>query len=102
MSYEAIQDIDSQLFRAYDIRGMVDHTLTSDAVYTIARAIGSEARMRSITTLVVGRDGRLSGPELLAALVAGLRDSGINVIDCGMVPTPVLYYASIMTARTEL
>lgn len=92
--YECQSNCDPQLFRAYDIRGMVDNSFTPDTVYTIARAIGAEALARAQQRVVIARDGRLSGPALLKALAAGLLDAGVDVIDLGMVPTPVLYYAT--------
>ena len=83
-----------EIFKAYDIRGVVDRTLTEEAVRQIGRAIGSEALDRGRRTLVIGRDGRLSGPRLAAALSEGLQAAGCDVIDIGMVPTPVLYFAT--------
>jgi len=86
--------LDPSIFKAYDIRGIVDKSLTEEAVEIIGRAIGSEAQKRGETHIFVGRDGRLSGPRLSAALISGLRQSGCDVTDVGMVPTPVLYYAA--------
>ena len=86
--------LSSEIFRAYDIRGIVDQTLTESAVYWIARAFGSEAVERGISTVVVGRDGRLSGPRLLPIILRGLVDTGINVINIDLVPTPELYFAT--------
>lgn len=86
--------IDPSIFRAYDIRGVVNQTLTTHAVRQIGRAIGSEAIQRGRNTVVVGRDGRLSGPSLVEALVAGLNETGCDVKDIGCVPTPVLYFAA--------
>jgi phosphomannomutase/phosphoglucomutase len=86
--------IDASIFRAYDIRGVVNQTLTVDAVKQIGRAIGSEALQRGRQTVVVGRDGRLSGPALSEALIAGLTETGCNVQDIGVAPTPVLYFAA--------
>ena len=86
--------IDPSIFRAYDIRGVVGKTLTTAGVRQIGRAIGSEAIQRGRNTVVVGRDGRLSGPELVDALVAGLNATGCDVKDIGVVPTPVLYFAA--------
>ncbi|MHB8679751.1 MAG: phosphomannomutase/phosphoglucomutase [Rudaea sp.] len=86
--------IDRSIFRAYDIRGVLGKTLTAGVARQIGRAIGSEAQQRNLKEIVVGRDGRLSGPELSAALIEGLRATGCNVIDIGAVPTPVLYFAT--------
>ena len=83
-----------EIFKAYDIRGIVGKTLTPAIVERIGQAIGSAARARHQTRVVVGRDGRLSGPELVAALARGLAGSGCEVIDIGMVPTPVVYFAT--------
>jgi len=83
-----------EIFKAYDIRGIVGRTLTPAVVELIGQALGSEARDRGRTTVVIGRDGRLSGPELAAALAAGLRRSGVDVIDVGQVATPMLYFAA--------
>ncbi len=82
------------IFRAYDIRGVVDSTLTTEGAYEIGRAIGSEAWVRGEQAVVVARDGRFSGPKLSEALIRGLRESGRDVIDIGRVPTPVLYFAT--------
>ncbi|RLA01206.1 MAG: phosphomannomutase/phosphoglucomutase, partial [Gammaproteobacteria bacterium] len=87
-------DIDATIFRAYDIRGVVDQTLTQAAVTQIGRAIGSEALQRGRNTFVVGRDGRLSGPDLSRALIEGIISTGCDVKDIGCVPTPVLYFAT--------
>jgi phosphomannomutase/phosphoglucomutase len=85
--------VDPSIFRAYDIRGVVGDTLTTGVARMIGRAIGSEARDRGLTEIVVGRDGRLSGPDLVFALINGLRSTGIDVIDIGAAPTPVTYFA---------
>jgi len=87
-------DIDATIFRAYDIRGVVDQSLTTAAVRLIGRAIGSETLQRGRDTVVVGRDGRLSGPSLSEALIAGIASTGCDVKDIGCVPTPVLYFAT--------
>jgi phosphomannomutase/phosphoglucomutase len=85
--------IDPAIFRAYDIRGVVGTQLTEDAVEQIGRALGSECYARGSQRIVVGRDGRLSGPMLQAALMRGLTASGMQVLDVGSVPTPVVYFA---------
>ncbi|MCK5497857.1 MAG: phosphomannomutase/phosphoglucomutase [Gammaproteobacteria bacterium] len=87
-------DLSPVIFRAYDIRGVVGETLSASVVHEIGRAIGSEANERGQQSVVVARDGRLSGPELSEALIKGLRASGRDVIDIGVVPTPVLYFAT--------
>src|SRR5512139_1422107 len=84
----------AEIFKAYDIRGIVDTTLTVEGVEQIGRALGSEARARSVASVVIGRDGRLSGPKLTQALARGLQASGVDVIDIGQVPTPVVYFAA--------
>ncbi|MDH5391935.1 MAG: phosphomannomutase/phosphoglucomutase [Gammaproteobacteria bacterium] len=86
--------IAASIFKAYDIRGIVDETLTDEAVELIGRAYGSEALAQSQKTVVIARDGRLSSPKISAALSKGLRSTGCDVIDIGMVPTPVLYFAT--------
>ena len=85
---------DPSIFKAYDIRGIVDKTLTEEAVRAIGAAFGSEALERGQREVAVGRDGRLSGPRLAAALIEGLRSTGIAVVDIGMVATPMLYFAT--------
>lgn len=84
----------ASIFRAYDIRGVVGDTLSVDYADAIGRAIGSEARSLGLSHIAVARDGRLSGAELLAALSRGLVATGMEVVDVGAVPTPVLYYAA--------
>ncbi|GHC24624.1 phosphomannomutase/phosphoglucomutase [Aidingimonas halophila] len=92
--------VPASIFRAYDIRGIVDDTLTEDNVECIGRAIGSEAAARGESTVIVGRDGRLSGPRLQAAMMRGLTQAGRKVLDIGMVPTPVLYFATHVQAES--
>ncbi len=82
------------IFLAYDIRGIVGETLTRDIVYELGRAIGSEAYDQGQQTIITARDGRLSSEGLSSALCQGLQDSGRDVIDIGMVPVPVLYFAT--------
>ena len=83
-----------EIFKAYDIRGIVGKTLTPDIVEAIGHAIGSEAVARKQTAIAIGRDGRLSGPDLAAALARGIQKSGIDVIDLGLVATPMTYFAA--------
>ncbi len=84
----------AEIFKAYDIRGIVDRTLTAPIVASIGQALGSLARERRCDTLVIGRDGRLSGPGFAHALANGIRGAGANVIDIGMVTTPMTYFAA--------
>jgi len=86
--------IPGEIFKAYDIRGIVGKTLTPVTVEAIGQAIGSEAAARKQSEIVIGYDGRLSGPELAAALARGIRKSGIDVVDIGMVATPMVYFAA--------
>ena len=83
-----------EIFKAYDIRGIVDKTLTAEAVRAIGHALGSEAVARGVKAIAVGRDGRLSGPELAGALADGILAAGVDVIDVGCVPTPLTYFAA--------
>jgi len=86
--------ITEEIFRAYDIRGIVENALTPDAVQLIGQAFATEALAQNQKTVVIGRDGRLSSPELSQRLGNGLRAGGCDVIDVGMVPTPVLYFST--------
>lgn len=87
--------ISAENFRTYDIRGEVsEHGLNENLAYAIGRAVGSEAIVRNRHEIIVGRDGRLSGALLKSALMTGLLDSGCDVIDIGLVPTPLVYYAT--------
>ncbi len=95
------QAISATIFRAYDIRGVVGETLNTDIVYAIGQAIGSEVLALGDTTMVVARDGRLSGPTLSKALIEGILATGMNVINIGRVPTPVLYYATHVLGTTS-
>ena len=84
----------ASIFKAYDIRGIVPSTLNEAVAEALGRAFGTAARRAGETHVAVGRDGRLSGPTLSAALVRGLVAAGIEVIDVGMVTTPMLYFAA--------
>ena len=98
MSAPKAPQLPASIFRAYDIRGVVGDTLTNDTAYWIGRAVGSQSLAQGEPNVSVGRDGRLSGPELVQHLIQGLVDSGCSVSDVGMVPTPVLYYAANVLA----
>ncbi|WP_198148983.1 phosphomannomutase/phosphoglucomutase [Luteibacter yeojuensis] len=89
----ASDTVDPAIFRAYDIRGVVGTTLTAAVARQVGQAIGAAMKERDLHETVVGRDGRLSGPELAGALMDGLRDAGVDVIDLGLVPTPLVYFA---------
>jgi phosphomannomutase/phosphoglucomutase len=86
--------LDKTAFRSYDIRGIVGKALTEESVFYIGKAIGSLLRDNGEHEIAIARDGRISSPILIKALAAGLQASGCDVIDVGMVPTPVLYYAT--------
>ncbi|MFG6668369.1 phosphomannomutase/phosphoglucomutase [Halomonas sp. HNIBRBA4712] len=93
--------VPASIFRAYDIRGVVDDTLTEATTALIGQAVGSEALARGERAVIVAYDGRLSGPGLREALVAGLLRAGVDVIDIGRVPTPVLYFATHTLAASR-
>jgi phosphomannomutase len=86
--------VSTSIFKAYDIRGIVPSTLNEAVAEGLGRAFGMAARQAGETRVAVGRDGRLSGPALSAALIRGLVAAGIEVIDVGMVTTPMLYFAA--------
>ena len=83
-----------EIFKAYDIRGIVDRTLTEAAAAAIGRALGTLGQRKGVARFVVGRDGRLSGPRLSAALARGLNAAGVDVVDIGVVATPMVYFAT--------
>ena len=82
------------IFKAYDIRGVIGSTLDASVAHRIGQAFGRAALAKGEKTVVIGRDGRLSGPELAAALAAGLQAAGVDVIDLGVVATPMVYYGT--------
>jgi len=82
------------IFKAYDIRGVIDKTLDASIARQIGLAFGCAAAAKGESSVAIGRDGRLSGPELAGALADGLRDAGMNVIDLGLVVTPMVYFAT--------
>jgi phosphomannomutase/phosphoglucomutase len=88
-----IDEMDA-IFRAYDIRGIVGKTLTRERVYDIGRALGTDAKDHGCKRIVMGRDGRTSSPVLAEALAQGIVSTGLNVLDIGMVPTPMLYFVA--------
>lgn len=97
MSVQQIaSSISPSIFRAYDIRGIAGETLTEETVFSIGQVLGSRAKELGEKCMTVGRDGRLSGPQLLGALRAGILAAGCDVIDIGMVPTPLLYYSTFV------
>ncbi len=83
-----------EIFRAYDIRGIVDKALSTELVTDLGRALGTTVLEQGELQILVGRDGRLSGPRLLEALCKGIVSTGCHVIDLGMLPTPLLYFAT--------
>src|SRR5258706_4458417 len=87
-------NVPAEIFRTYDIRGIVGRTLTPAIVRAVGRALGTLARERGHATFAVGREGRLSGPELSDALMDGMLASGASAVDIGMAPTPVTYFAA--------
>jgi len=89
-----IDHIDSTIFKAYDIRGTVPQSLNANVAHSLGLAFAKAALALEQRTVAVGRDGRLSGPELSEALIEGLRTGGVDVIDVGMVTTPMLYFAA--------
>jgi phosphomannomutase/phosphoglucomutase len=86
--------IERSIFRAYDIRGVVGETLDAGVAKLIGQAIGTAMQAQGLKEIVVGRDGRLSGPDMAHALIEGLRASGRDVIDIGLAPTPLVYFAA--------
>ena len=86
-------------FKAYDIRGVVGQTIDSAFAEHLGRAFGTEALKAGERAVAVGRDGRLSGPELVAALIRGLVSTGLDVVDIGAVTTPMLYYVAATRAE---
>jgi len=92
--YKEINDFPNHIFRAYDIRGVVPTDLNENVVFNVGVAYGTKARELGESTVVIARDGRLSGPTLLDSLESGLLSTGCNVINVGDVPTPLLYFAA--------
>ena len=99
MSQSPQVPVTQSIFKAYDIRGIVGKTVDAGVARNIGRAFGSEIRKQGGDSVVVARDGRLSGPELVGALADGLREAGVDVVDLGMVPTPVGYFGASVPLR---
>ena len=89
--------VNSQIFRAYDIRGIVDEELTEEGMFYIGKALGSYLLSEGRSALLTARDGRISGPRLLQQFQKGVMSSGCDVIDIGEVPTPLLYFSTFET-----
>lgn len=89
------ETISRSIFKAYDIRGIVDKTLTEEVCEKVGMALGTLAQKKNVSHICVGRDGRLSGPRLQAALMKGIRKAGVGVYDIGAAPTPVLYFSTV-------
>lgn len=94
--------LDASIFKAYDIRGVVPTTVNESVAEALGRAFGSTALAQGERTVAVGRDGRLSGPALSAALIRGLVASGVDVVDIGMATTPMLYFAASTLASSGI
>ena len=94
--------VSSSIFKAYDIRGIVPSTINEEVAEALGKAFGSKALAGGETTVAVGRDGRLSGPQISAALIRGLASVGVNVLDVGMVTTPMLYFAANTLATSGI
>jgi phosphomannomutase len=93
-SHETPVELSPEIFRAYDIRGVVGKTLDNGIARQVGQAIGTLAMEQDATPVVVGRDGRHSGPDLVRGMIEGLSSTGCDVVDIGAVPTGVLYYAA--------
>lgn len=94
MSLDITQQLDPSIFRAYDIRGIVGESLTPESVFLIGKGLGSLVLEGGENEIAIARDGRLSGPVLSQALCEGILSTGCHVVDLGVAPTPVLYYAA--------
>ena len=94
--------VPASIFKAYDIRGVVPVSLNTDTARALGRAFGTHALSQGEQVVAVGRDGRLSGPDMQQALIQGLIEAGIQVIDVGMVTTPQLYFAASTSCRSGI
>ncbi|NDI86227.1 phosphomannomutase/phosphoglucomutase [Undibacterium crateris] len=93
--------LSASIFKAYDIRGIIGKTLDADVAYLIGQSFGSAAIAKGEKTVVIGRDGRLSGPDLITALAKGLQATGVDVIDLGVVVTPMVYFGTNVLGATS-
>ncbi len=84
----------ASIYKAYDIRGIADKTLTKEMVFEIGKAVASEVKEKNIDTIVVGRDGRLSSESFAESLSQGIISTGVNVLDVGLVPSPLVYFVA--------
>ena len=91
--------VQASIFKAYDIRGVVGTGLTEAVAEHLGRAFGTEAKAAGEKAVVVGRDGRLSGPSLASALMRGIASTGLDVVDIGAVTTPMVYYVAATRAK---
>ncbi|MEC7865732.1 MAG: phosphomannomutase/phosphoglucomutase, partial [Pseudomonadota bacterium] len=87
-------DINTNIFRAYDIRGIAYEDLSEQIVTKLGRSLGSLALTRGETSLIIGRDGRNSSPDMYDWLSEGIKSTGCNVVNIGIVPTPLLYFST--------
>lgn len=91
---ESIVDKKETIFKANDIRGIAGETLSTEVVFNIGRAIGSEAKEQKVSTIVIGRDARISSPELAESLAKGIASTGVDILDLGLVPSPLVYFVA--------
>ena len=95
--------LSKSIFKAYDIRGIIGKTLDAGVARQIGHAFGLAAAAKGERSVVIGRDGRLSGPELAAALAQGLQSAGVDVIDLGVVATPMVYFGTnVLSAKSGI
>jgi phosphomannomutase/phosphoglucomutase len=86
--------MNAQIFREYDVRGLVDKDLTDAVVENLGKGLGTMVKRAGGSTVVVGRDARLSGPRFNEAFIKGVTSTGMHVVDVGIVPTPIVYFAA--------
>lgn len=90
----AAQELPAHAFKAYDIRGEVPDVLNTNFATLLGRSLAARATQEGVKALVIGYDGRLSSPDLAQALAAGIHEGGVDTLDVGMVPTPLVYFAA--------